>query len=168
MRLSPLLLVATILVVGCQVPGSPEGTMGHVGPLTVHLEASTWTDELATVHTKAELHLEGAVEQTIDLGDIQGDLMAIDPNGWERFKENGDIPLAAYTAWWAGQGEEIVVILRNDTPALIVERRYGDEGGACTDTTTIADIPLPSGVQVTIDSGGLPETPQSSIEGMCG
>ena len=166
MRLSPLLLVATILVVGCQA--TPQNATDERASLTVHLEASTWTDDLATVHTKAELHLEGAVEQTIDLGDIQGDLMAIAPDSWTRFRADGTLPLAAYTAWWAGQGEEIVVILRNDTPALIVERRYGDEGGACTDTTTIADIPLPSGVQVTIDSGGLPETPQSSIEGMCG
>ncbi len=69
--------------------------------------------------------------------------------------------MAIFTAWWAGQGEEIQVQMHNQN--LIVTHRYGDEQSVCTEWEEIARIPLGQDVVVEWEGVGEHTVEQSSI-----
>lgn len=164
MRIRSLTL-ATILLVAC-TPATPpaddgERVMEGTG-IMIRVEKETTEDEQAVLHTKAILHVTGVAEQDIDLGDIQGELLYVDPATYPVYSEEENMPetVAIFTAWFAGQGEEIRVLLHNQE--LIVDHRYGDEQNTCTEYEEIARVAL--GRDVVVEWENLGETtPQSSI-----
>lgn len=159
MRKVPFFLFL-LLVAGCdatttRLPGD------H--PLSVTLEKTVQEDAQAVPHTKAILRLSGEVMQEVDLGDIQGELMMVNPSAYDVYREpNADV-VAVLTSWFAGQGQEIIIAQSRDPHALTVTHRYGDEEGTCTAPTSLAHFPLQDFVQVTL-SGFEPAVGQSSLQ----
>ncbi|KKW38883.1 hypothetical protein A2454_06020 [Candidatus Peribacteria bacterium RIFOXYC2_FULL_55_14] len=135
--------------------------------LTIRLEKSTTSDSDGTFHTRALLHLTGALNQTIELEDILGELMYVSPSGYDRFNYENAETVAVVTAWWAGQGEEIYITQFHDPHTLTVEHRYGDESGVCFPPGMIADLPLSGDVEIDLENFGLPTVERSSIDFPC-
>lgn len=121
-------------------------------------------DALATIMTEAVLKLSGAVNQEINLGgDIQGELVVVNPSAYGAYAKEGGETVAVLTTWWAGQGEEIFITKYSDPPSLTVEHRYGDETGICTPPELIADVELAGKVEVSL-VGFEPTVAQSSLQ----
>ncbi len=137
------------------------------GPVMMSLEQSITTDENGIPHNKASLILTGVINRSIDLGDVQGELQLVDPAAYARYTVANGETIAAFSTWFAGQGEEIWVTRYNDPQALTVEHRYGDEGGICNPPGLIADIPLAREVTVDFDASGLETIDRSSIDFPC-
>lgn len=135
--------------------------------LVVRLEKEVTTDAQATVHTKATLHLTGALERTIDLGNIFGELQYVNPKAYARYHYDNADTVAAFSTWWAGQGEEIFITQFHQPHSLTVERRYGDEGGICNPPDRIIDLPLPGDVRITLQNVGEPTLDRSTIDFAC-
>jgi hypothetical protein len=136
--------------------------------LTVRLEKTVVQDDDATVRTRAFLHLSGALNETINLGDeILGELQYVDPKSYGRFAYDNADTVAVLTTWWAGQGEEIYITQFHDPHAFTVEHRYGDEGGICSPPGLIVDLPLQGDVQITLEGFGEPTVERSSIDFPC-
>lgn len=131
--------------------------------LTISLEKAMTEDAEATLHTKASLRLSGAIDDVIDLDDILGDLLYVDPKAYGVYARPNGQTVAVLTAWWAGQGEEIVITQMTAPPSLVIEHRYGDESGECTEAEVLAKYPLTATVRVSLDDFGDP-TPQSRIQ----
>lgn len=159
-RMRRFLIFCSLLLAACS-PGAVQNLVND--SLTVTLEKTVVEDELATVHTKAVLRLRGALNESIDLGDILGELMVVDPKVHPQYQQaNGDV-VAVLTSWWARQGEEIFITEFDDPHAFTVEHRYGDEEGNCTPPGLIADLPLPGDVTISLE-GFDPTAEQSSIQ----
>ena len=150
---SPALLLAFVLVTACQF--APVDTETDAGPVTLEFEKTTSEDELATLHTKASL---SAADQTIDLGDILGDLIPVKASAYGIY--DGEV-LLVLTSWWAGQGEEIVVTRSED--GIMVTHRFGDESGTCTEATVLGEIKVSGDAEVTLKGLGTEILDQSSI-----
>ncbi len=147
---------ALLLLVACTTaaPGTSDQTSSEAGRfmagkgILIRLDKTVTEDEQATTHTKASFHVSGAVDKDIDLGDILGDLVFVDPTTYPVYAEQELKPetIAIFTAWWAGAGEEIQVQLHEQN--LIVTRRSGGEEGVCTEWEEVAKIPLGQDVVV--------------------
>jgi len=178
-----LLFLGIVLLVGCQQndrdisseqASSRGSTMMDVSSaafsgatLTIRLEKNTTSDADGTFHTRALLHLTGALNQTIELEDILGELMYVSPSGYGRFKYENAETVAVVTAWWAGQGEEIYITQFHDPHTLTVEHRYGDESAICSPPGMVADLPLLGDVNIDLENFGLPTVERSSIDFPC-
>lgn len=164
-------LSALLLLVACApvAPGNTSGTSSDAARvmagkgIMIRMEKIVTEDEQATTHTKATLHVTGVVEKDIDLGDILGDLVFVDPTTYPVYAEQELKPetIAIFTAWWAGQGEEIQVQMHEQN--LIVMQRYGDEEGTCTEWKEIAKVPLGQDVVVEWEGVGESTVEASSI-----
>ncbi len=155
MKLHPLLLTLPFVFAACAPAATPQ-------TLSITLEKTMTEDVQATILTNATLTFAGATTQTLALDEIQGDLMYVDPTTYPLYKQDGSDVVAILTAWWAGQGEEIV-IRQTDDAHIVIEHRYGAEDGTCTDPEQLADFALSGKVQSTLENFGEPVA-QSSIQ----
>ncbi|NOS68131.1 MAG: hypothetical protein HOO67_07290 [Candidatus Peribacteraceae bacterium] len=168
-RLLPAL--ALLALVACTPATPPADTSGTSSSdarvmagkgLLIRVEKTMTEDAQGIQHTKAVLHVSGVIEKDIDLGDIQGELFTVDPHTYPVYAEQENKPetIGVFTAWWAGQGEEITVKLHNGK--LLVDHRYGDEQNTCTTPEQIAEVDL--GGDVVVEFENLPDpTAKSSI-----
>lgn len=133
------------------------------GTLGITLEKTTTTDKQSIPHTKAKLLFSGAVEKTIDLGDIVGELSFVDPSTYSLYARKNGSTVGVLTAWFAGGGTEIVITKFQDPPSLKIESIEGGEEGICTSETLIAEVTLKKDVQVSLQ-GFTPVVDQSSLQ----
>lgn len=171
MRHLSLLLLFPLLT-GCvtvKIDQTPENSssssvaaMGNV--LTIQLEKSTTESSDAIPTTKAILKLSGAVDRTIVIPDITGELMNVKPGGFVAYEQESGETVAIVTAWFAGGGDEIVITRMHDTHTLIIEHRQGDEEGTCPPGVSLANIALAEDVTVSLQGFGEPTAEQSSLE----
>jgi hypothetical protein len=182
MRL-PAFLLSAIFLMGCQTTIQPigddasssvaapastgSGANVAVSTLTVRIQKYVQTDSGGTIHTKASLTLSGALNRTIELGDILGELHYINPNAYARFNSVHADTVAAFTSSWKGKGEEFFITQFHDPHTFTVEYRYGDESGICNPPELLIDLPLPGDVRVIVDHSGLSTVDRSSIDGPC-
>ncbi len=178
-RYSFLLCAMLLLCGGCaavQTPPSPPSASSSVASslaagqpttqsnaVTVTLEKSTSTDAQATVHTKAVLHLSGAVMKAVDLGDILGELRYVNHATYDLYRQKNGDPVAVLSAWWAGGGEEFVLTQFHDPHYFTIEKRYGDESGNCDPPGLVGDYPLQGDITVSLQNFGEP-VDQSSLQ----
>ncbi len=161
-KLFPLL---TLTLLAACTPAATDTSRVMAGKgILIRVEKSVTEDAQATQHTKAILHVSGVATKDIDLGDVLGELVYVDPATYETYAEQENKPetLAVFTAWWAGQGEEIQVQLHNQN--LIVTHQYGDEEGTCTKWEELARVPLGQDVAVEWENLGEPGVDHSSID----
>jgi hypothetical protein len=133
--------------------------------LMIRLEQNITYDKDAIPHNKAIMHVTGVAEADIDLGDVYGDLLYVDPASYPTYSGNENMPetVAMFTTWFAGQGEEFNVKLQNQN--LIIDHRYGDEQGTCTELMQVTSIPL--GKDVVVEWDSLPEKTDKSSLAFC-
>ncbi len=168
---------AVLLCAGCaSSPGgsssstssaaSSESAMQASSPmasLTITLHKSSSTDAQATVHSTVNLQLSGVVSKTIDLGDILGDVQYVNPNAYAYYDAQDRQAVAVLTSWWAGVGDEYIITKFLSPSRLQVDHWAGDEQGTCAKPETIASIPVPSDLKVSLQNFG-EMVDQSSIQ----
>src|SRR3989338_5625092 len=149
-----LVILSLLLFAGCA---------SQLQSLTITLDTSTWTsDEDGILHSKAILHLRGAVNEIVDLGDILGELSYVNPIAYEVYRTPEREPVAVLTSWFGGSGEELVLYQLQDPPQFRIEHRFGGEEGVCTEPTIFAAFPLESDVRISFTAFE-PEVDQSSL-----
>lgn len=141
---------------------SPQVPTIGSGAVVVMLERQVSEDAQATVSTRAVLRLSGAITRVIDLGRIDGQLAVVHPTAAVALRRGDGQVLAALTSWWAGAGDEIVLV-RTPSGTLRVTRQSGDESGACTKPMLVTELPLRAGTTVTLRGFSDPMANASSI-----
>ncbi len=164
MRTALSTLSLVLLLAAC-APQTGSDTSSSSSPkdrgtvVSIALQKSSETNEAdGVVHTTATLQLGGALEETVDLGDIQGELFVV-----ENANDNDADVVAMLTAWFAGQGEEIIITHADDK--LTVSHIYGDESGFCTEPETIAEFELSD--RMSVELLGFDETVEQSSLAFC-
>lgn len=165
MKHSTLLLSLSLFLVACSPAVAPEdqegGPLADADHIVLTLEQTTTTDDQSIPHTSAKLRMSGAaMELALDLGEnIQGPLQYVNPAAYSTYDTEGEV-VAVLTAWFAGQGEEILMVSRNGV--MTIQHRFGDETGSCTDWEIIAEPTLPAEAAVELAGFGDP-IEQSSL-----
>ncbi len=121
---------------------SSASSEAPAGAVVIAFDKKVTEDDLATIHTTAALRMTGAITEEVDLGEILGELVQVDPSAYGTYAKDGTEVIAVFTAWWAGQGEEIIVRHDKTAAVLSVDHRYGDESGSCTEPQNMAEFPL--------------------------
>lgn len=112
--------------------------------LFVRLEKNVTTDDQATPHTNAVIHLTGAVQADIPLPETLGELMYVDQNAYQMYQQdNVQAVVAVLSSWWAGQGREFVLTKLAEPHMFKVEMRNGYEEGVCDPPEVLAEAELP-------------------------
>jgi hypothetical protein len=164
MRLSPLIFLTLLPVIAACTATSPDASKPAV-PLpgvTVTLELSASTDELATVHTRARLNMTGVVQRIMDLGEVQGALQVVKSPAYDLYQKPNSKPLLILTSWWAGAGDEFILSQTDD--GVMLQKRSGDEQGNCTALETLAEVELPTGTPVKLAVPSTEHVDQSSLK----
>jgi len=165
MRRSLPLFLASLTLLACTAQPSAPATTTSSDParhLLVTLRKEQTTDSLATVRTRVFMQVEGGTEERALLFDGAGDMLLVDTRAL-----SSPQPLLSFTTWWAGAGDDVRVWLRNNPPALVVEERSGDEGGACTPWKEKFSIPVAKDAKINLVGTDAFESAEQSALAWC-
>ncbi len=158
---------AALLLVACTPSPAPtDGTAMSSSAIAetvrVHLTQKITEGEDGIPTNKASIEFSGSIDEVVDLGDVTGELMYVDPKAYATYKGETDDVIAVFSAWFAGGGEEIVVRHYHDTQSIAIEMRSGGEEGECTELELLAEYEITGIASLDTSNLGTPIT-QSSL-----
>lgn len=165
-RFAPLVApVALALLLASCAPAAPTADTtsdssaswpaNEVEVMNLELQKNVTTDDQGVVTTEAALMFDGKLTP---LGTVTGELNPV-------ARQLGQDPsiIAVFTAWFAGGGEEVRVTRSEDRAALVIEKRSGDESGACTDWERVGEIAISPDQEAQLMAEAGTEVPASSL-----